>query len=166
MMILAKTIVLLLMIGVGQAPAADAEPRKPAAAESLAGLDWLAGCWSGPFEAGRWEACYTTTEGGQIVSANKEILDGKVNMIEFEHFTVDGDDVVMTPFPFGRKSAASFKLTEYDPQKKQAVFANPAHDFPRRIVYEIADNGHLVIRITGEQNGKAMSLTLDLTRQN
>lgn len=128
-------------------------------------LAWLAGAWAGTIDGGTWEAVYSTPAGGEIVSANKELRDGRVTMIEFEHFRTVEDKLVLTPFPFGKRSSASFTLSALDRTAKRAVFSNPAHDFPREITYHRADEDRLVITVTGEQDGKSTTLTLDLRRQ-
>jgi hypothetical protein len=141
--------------------AAGAEPTPT---EQLASLSWLAGAWSGTTEHGRWEACYTSPEGGEIFSANKELVDGKVVTYELEHFKVIDNAVVLTPYPYGRKSTAVFKLAACDPQARRAVFANPEHDFPREIVYHRVAEDNLVIEVRGEQRGQPRTLRIDLKR--
>ncbi len=136
--------------------------ENPSPADQLASLSWLEGSWVGPHERGQWEASYTSAEGGLILSANKEIVGGRVVMIEFEMFAVDGAHVVMTPYPGGRKSPVSFRMVENDMKKRRAVFTNPKHDFPQRIVYERRADDRLVIEVQGQRNGKSISMTLDL----
>lgn len=49
-------------------------------------------------------------------------------------------------------SKAKFKLTHSTP--REAVFENPAHDFPQRISYTLRDDGTLLAAIEGAKNGK------------
>lgn len=135
------------------------------AADRLASLKWLSGSWQGPFDKGVWEAAYTSATGGVILSANKEMIDGRVVMVEFERFTVENDDVILTPYPHGRQSEATFKLVEHDPRLSRAIFVNPEHDFPSRIVYERTGADRLLITVTGREGDESKTLTLDLKRR-
>ncbi len=77
------------------APVGPAEPPK-----GVAALAWLEGQWQSA--DGKWEACYSSPLGGEIVSATKKIEDGKVTLFDFERFRdVDGV-VVLMPFPHGK----------------------------------------------------------------
>lgn len=126
--------------------------------EKLASMSWIEGCWTGPFENGTWEACYSSTTGGHLLSANKEMLGDRVKMIEFEHFMVKNGDVIMTPFPNGKKSVG-FKWSDEESKGKLAVFTNPQHDFPKRITYEHQDGDKLHITVTADGRGFEMTLS-------
>lgn len=158
---------LALLLAVGSALAEDEAPAKPkpkpdpqAAVKSLA---WLAGTWTGSIGPGTWEAVYTTASGGEVMSTNKELRDGKVVSFEFERFFVKGTNVVMTPYVKGINKVA-FTLTENDPAARRAIFENPAHDFPQRIDYHRRDDDLLVIGVTAERGGKQVGFQLKLNR--
>ncbi len=143
---------------------AFADPDTSTPRQQLESLDWLAGCWRGPHDGGIWEACYTTAEAGMVLSANKEIKHGRVVMIEFERFDVVDDQVVVVPYPFGRPSVP-FKLVKHDKKKRRAEFANPEHDFPKRIVYHRMSKDSLHILVEGEQGGREIVMELKLKRE-
>jgi hypothetical protein len=44
------------------------------------------------------------------------------------------------------------------------TFANPAHDFPQRIVYARAGDGSLLARIEGERDGQLSSIEYPMQR--
>jgi hypothetical protein len=140
-------------------PAAKPELRK-----GIAALGWLAGSWRGTDGRSVWETCYSTPEGGQIVSASKEMRGGRAVMFDFERFRTTSDAVVLTPYPFGKKSV-DFTLTGHDPAVKKAVFVNEEHDFPKRFTYAIDAEGRLTIRLEGEQRGKPVKLELKLEKR-
>lgn len=161
----------LVVVALGAMPVAqDVEHAPPdadaRALKQLGRLDWLAGTWRGTFEGGEWEVSYTTPYAGEIISANKEIKTGRVRMIEFERFRVRDGAVTMTPYPFGRESPVSFTLREMETNDdaQRAIFTNPDHDFPQRIVYERRGEDRLIISITGEQRGTSVTLNLNLKR--
>jgi len=137
----------------------------PPEAGDVTDLAFLTGSWKGTINGGEWEAVYTSPSAGEMLSANKEIRDGRVVMIEFEHFrSVDGE-VVLTPFPYGKRSSTTFTLKSLDRGHRTAVFANPEHDFPQEITYRRVDDGRLVIDVVGVQNDAPLQLTIDLKRQ-
>lgn len=156
---------LALLLAVGSAVAEDAEPAKPKPDPQAAikSLGWLAGTWTGSVGPGTWEAVYTTASGGEVMSTNKEIRDGKVVSFEFERFFVKGADVVMTPYVKGINKVA-FTLTKNDPAAKRAIFENPKHDFPQRIDYHRQGNDLLVISVTATRGGREVGFKLSLSR--
>ncbi|GJM24139.1 MAG: hypothetical protein DHS20C16_05540 [Phycisphaerae bacterium] len=157
---------LMLAAGLNRLVADDTKGSPDAATPKVAieQLSFLAGNWSGTFPGGRWESAYTTPDGGMILSASKEFRGDKIVMIEFEHFyTVEGE-VVVVPFPFGKKSSVSFKLSEFDEAKNRVVFANPEHDFPNKLIYERTKPNELVIQVIGTMRDKEVNQTMTLAR--
>lgn len=100
-----------------------------------------------------------------MLSANEEIIGDRVVTTELEHFAVVEGRVALTPHPNGRRSRARFTLIENDEKARRAVFSNPAHDFPRRIVYYRLADDNLVIQVSGEQRGSPLTPPLDLKRR-
>lgn len=142
---------LLLVVALAAPPQTPA-PAKPGA--TLEDLAWLAGSWSGEIlGAGasvRFETQYTTPKGGVILSTSKAFTkDGKLTWFEYERFEAPDGVLQVVPHPNGTASVP-FKLAEYDPKAKRAVFANPQHDYPNRITYQRAGEDRLVILISGE----------------
>ena len=60
--------------------------------------------------------------------------------------------MIVTPYPFGRASVP-FTLTEHDAKARKAVFENPSHDFPKRIVYHRKSDDALWISVAGDHPG-------------
>jgi hypothetical protein len=151
---------LLPLASRGTAPAEDA----PAAKAGIAALAWLEGQWRSEDGGDVWEACYSGTEGGEIVSATKKIENGKVTLFDFERFREEDGKVLLTPFPHG-KASVDFTLIGFDPKVKRAIFSNPEHDFPQRIRYEIGPDGRLKILLAAERDGKHVGFKLDLRKK-
>lgn len=135
----------------------DGAQSATSGADKLASMAWIEGCWAGPFENGNWEACYSSTTGGHLLSVNKELAGSRVKMIEFEHFVVKGDDVILTPYPNAKKSVG-FKWSVEESNDTTAVFTNPEHDFPKRITYRHTDDDELHITVTADGRGFEMTL--------
>jgi hypothetical protein len=73
----------------------------------------------------------------------------------------------VTPYPNGKMSA-TFTLVEYDPAAKKAVFANPEHDYPKRITYQRTADDRLLFVVAGtaeETKAGAPVMEFSLSRQ-
>jgi hypothetical protein len=75
---------------------------------------------------------------------------------EFLRIAAEPEGIVYWASPKGRP-ATPFKLSEWG--TRRAVFANPAHDFPQRILYWIDEAGALHARIEGDGSAGAMEWT-------
>ena len=84
-------------------------------------------------------------------------------MVSFEFLRIEtaGPSLVYVAQPGGRPPTR-FPLAETG--ARRAVFANPQHDFPQRILYWLDDAGALHARIEGPQNGKTVSQEWTWTR--
>lgn len=124
-------------------------PGQPQTAEErLQALSFLSGDWIGPSPKGLWEAHYTLPDGGMMLSTNKEYIEGRgVTAYEFEKFLVQEGEVVVWPYPMGRRTVA-FALTALDVADRRAVFENHEHDFPQRIEYWRRDAKTLEIYVS------------------
>jgi hypothetical protein len=125
----------------------------------IAALAWLAGAWS----SAAFETVYTSPRGGEILSASKFLQGERAVFFDYERFVQKGKDVVLTPFPGGRKSV-EFLLTDFDPRVKKARFVNEKHDFPKTLTYERTGEKTLRITLTGNEQGVDKKMVLELTR--
>lgn len=128
-------------------------PRFPASHPTLSDLAWLEGTWRGRIGTRDFEARYTGPEGAVILSASKYSANGKPAGFEFERFAEKDGHVVLTPYPDGRESPATFRLTELDQKTRRAVFENPKHDFPTKISYQRVAEDSLTILVSGPGKG-------------
>lgn len=157
------TAVLLLLHPTWSVALADDAPKaeaRPAAAR-LAALDWLAGRWLQESPEERVEVIYTSPEGGSILGLTKVSGGATTHFFELEKIAVEGDAVVLVPFPDGQR-AASFRLVEEG--ARRAVFESPTNDFPRRIVFDASAPGALEILLEGTQGGQPSTMRLALKR--
>lgn len=139
-----------------------------AAPVRIGDLAWLAGSWAGEVRGAgattRFEAHYTSPQGGVILSASKAFkADGQLSWFEFERFEEREGTLVVIPHPNG-KASVPFTLVEHDPAAKRAVFANPGHDDPNRITYQRTAEDRLLIRVEGDAPGES-SLEFSLSSQ-
>lgn len=159
-----RTVLLALCLGLGSSLAAVAETTA-----RLEDLSWLAGSWSGEVKGSapgtRFETHYTTPQGGVILSSSKAFgQDGKLRWFELERFEARDGVLQVTPYPNG-KASVSFTLVEYDPAAKKAVFANPQHDYPKRITYQRVADDRLLFVVEGGVGEGAPVMEFSLSRQ-
>lgn len=123
-----------------------AQPASP-----LARLAWLAGCWAAdggePGSVEQWMA----PAGGAMLGMSRTVRGGRVAEHEFLQIRTDAAGALeYVAKPSGQPGArfALVRLTD-----TEAVFENPGHDFPQRIVYAQAGPGRLAARIEGSRGG-------------
>jgi Domain of unknown function (DUF6265) len=79
---------------------------------------------------------------------------GEGKSVFFEYLRIEsrGSDIYYVAHPKARTPGTDFKLTRLT--RQEAVFENPAHDFPKRIIYRKSGDGKLSARIEGDGTEK------------
>lgn len=113
----------------------DIEMPKPAEA-TIDDLKWLGGAWLGPEGKSATEERWTPVRGGAMLGVSRTIRQDKMVAFEYLRIVQRDNSLVYVAQP-GGKSPTEFALTEISANR--AVFDNPRHDFPQRIVYEHSD---------------------------
>jgi hypothetical protein len=117
-------------------------PLPTPAKATIGDLSWLAGAWVGSRSSGSSiEERWSPPLGGAMLAVSRTVnTSGK--MVAFEYLRVIERDggLVYVAQPGGAKPT-EFVLTEWTGQR--AVFDNPRHDYPKRIVYELSAEGRL-----------------------
>lgn len=144
----------------GLTPIPEVAPRKPRpaaaaphAAEARAALEAvLVGCFSGMREDGaRLTERYAFAADGALEGEFTEVNhDGTTAFHETMRIAPDGAGWSYRPAPGGTPAAVSFALTAHSTTELR--FANPAHDFPRTIVYRRIGPS-LETRVDGVEGG-------------
>lgn len=118
--------------------------------KSLSDLAFMSGCWRGNLAGrnGTIEERYNPIAGGLMLGTSQTVVNGRTVFFEFIKIEQSEGGIVMTPAPKGRPSVP-FKLVSLD--GKKAVFENLEHDFPKRIIYQLRDDGSLAARIEGDK---------------
>ena len=125
----------------------------PAPAKATIGdLGWLAGAWIGTRGSGSSvEERWSPPLGGAMLAVSRTVnTSGKMVAFEFLRIVERDGGLVYMAQPGGAK-ATEFVLTELG--QKRAVFDNPRHDYPKRIVYELSDEGGLTATIGYTKGG-------------
>lgn len=125
----------------------------PTPAKAVIGdLNWLAGPWVGKRSSGSSiEERWSPPLGGAMLAVSRTVnTSGKMVAFEFLRIVERDGGLVYVAQP-GGKTATEFVLTELGANR--AVFENPRHDYPRRIVYELSDEGNLSATIGQTKGG-------------
>lgn len=114
-------------------------------------LGWLAGDWVGTRSTGSSnEERWSPPLGGAMLAISRSVnTSGKMFAFEYLRIVERDQGLVYIAQP-GGKDPTEFVLTEMTDQR--AVFDNPRHDYPKRIVYERTQDGSLHTTI-GYMNG-------------
>ena len=124
-------------------------------AVGLSDLSWLAGCWAFERDGKRYEEVWLAPTADQAQGMARTTRDGKTLSYEFTLLkSGPGGEIHYVANPSGQREAA-FQLVKL--LGTRAEFANPAHDFPQRIVYKYAPPDRLDARIEGKVDGQAVS---------
>jgi hypothetical protein len=117
-------------------------------------LAWLAGAWVGTRGTGgaiSIEERWSPPLGGAMLAVSRTVSRGKMSSFEFLRVTERGAGLVYVAQPRGAPPT-EFVLTEIAGQR--AVFENPRHDSPQRIVYELSADGRLSASIGFIKGGR------------
>lgn len=135
-------------------------------ASAIADLAWLEGHWTGTSGPLQMEEIWTSADGDALVGLHKDVATKGTTsrMVSFEFLRIErgAEGIAYIAQPGGRPPTR-FTLAELG--AKRVVFANPAHDFPQRILYWIDDAGALHARVEGPKNGRVVGQEWTWTRR-
>jgi hypothetical protein len=126
----------------------------PTPAKAVIGdMSWLAGAWVGTRSSGSSiEERWSPPLGGAMLAVSRTVnTNGRMNAFEYLRIVERNGGLVYAAQPGGAK-ATEFVLTELVGGKR-AVFENPRHDYPNRIVYELSAEGGLSATIGQTKGG-------------
>jgi hypothetical protein len=121
---------------------------KPAQAFKIEDLAWLSGDWETAPGRAQIDEHWTKVAGGSLIGMSRTVAGGKTVFFEYLRIEARGADIYFVAHPKARAPGTDFKLTRLTGQ--EAVFENPAHDFPKRIIYRKDGDGALTARIEGD----------------
>src|SRR5688572_24563646 len=124
-------------------------PEEQIAITSIDQLDWLAGHWVSESEAGSLvnEELWLAPAGGLMLGVNRTLEGGRAVFYEFVMIREMNGHIAYLAMPGGQSPPTVFPLVESS-AGMTAIFENPAHDFPQRIVYR-RDGDQLTATLTG-----------------
>jgi hypothetical protein len=124
-------------------------------------LAWLAGCWVRASGGRVVEEQWMRPRGATLLGMSRTVRGDTT--VEFESMRVyeEGGRLVFAARPSGQPPA-EFRSTEVT--DSSVTFANPAHDFPQRIVYRRLSDGSLLARVEGTRKGAAAAVDFPYRR--
>jgi hypothetical protein len=126
-----------------------------ARAASLDRLAWMSGTWTGTDDNGfEMVEHWTDPKGDVMLGLHKDVKAGKALSFEFMRIQATPTGIVFFASPRGAPPTP-FPMAEIGDQR--IVFANPAHDFPQRIIYRLTPDGSLNARVEGAVKGQTRS---------
>ncbi|MCC6427098.1 MAG: hypothetical protein IT435_09800 [Phycisphaerales bacterium] len=121
----------------------------PTPAKAVIGdMAWLTGAWVGTRGTGgaiAMEERWSPPSGGSLLAVARSVRGGKMSSFEYLRIVERDGGLVYIAQP-GGAAPTEFVLAELgktEPGAMRAVFLNPRHDYPNRIVYELAAEGGL-----------------------
>ena len=122
-------------------------PLPTPAKAAIADVAWIAGAWVGTRSSGSSiEERWSPPLGGAMLGASRTVnTSGKMVAFEYLRIVEREGGLVYAAQPGGAPKT-EFVLTEFGPTEAggtRAVFDNPRHDYPKRIVYELSADGRL-----------------------
>ena len=129
---------------------------------TLADLAWMAGHWASEKDGTRTEEVWLAPAGGLMLGMNRAVSKNEPTSFEFLRIEQRKNALVYVSSP-GGKGATEFALADIG--ERFALFANPAHDFPKGIRYELDAAGALHASISGDAEGKETAMEWTWKRQ-
>lgn len=133
------------------------------AAPTVSSVSWIAGCWE-INDTARERVVHeqwTKPVGGVMLGMARTVRAGKLANWEFTRLIEKDGDVFYVAKPSQNAAETFFKLVKIS--AAEAVFENPEHDFPQRIIYR-REGEKLTARIEGTNDGKPAGIDYPFTR--
>lgn len=122
--------------------------------DPLSSLAWISGTWAGTHGDVSQMEYWSPPGGGMLIGLHRDVFEGGRSFFEYLRIERRGEEIFYVAMPRGTKTT-DFKLTGQSDNR--AVFENPEHDYPTKIVYE-RDGDTLTATISGPSNGEIRSM--------
>ena len=142
--------------------AQTAAAQTPVSTLSVKAVEWMAGCWEGHRGPSTFRESWTKASDEAMFGVSYTTgAGGKLEEFEFLRVAVRQGRLVYLAQPGGRAETA-FELTA-GANAREAIFANPAHDFPKRVAYRATATG-LLAWIDGGDAPASRRIEFPMTR--
>jgi hypothetical protein len=138
--------------------AADAFESKP----TLTTISWLSGTWTSDERGRQITEQWMSPAGGTMLGMSRTVSRGRT--VEYEFLLLRSEangEINYVAKPSGQAETA-FKLIRAS--ATEAVFENPQHDFPQRVIYTLKNGGKLMAAIEGTKDGKTRRVEFNYER--
>jgi hypothetical protein len=152
----------VLVVAIAALVYAGLAPARAAAAAELP--RWIAGCWSGTRGAERFTERWAVADRDTLLGVAHTVKDAAVSAFEFLRIVVRGDRLVYIAQP-GGAPPTEFTAAPADQSPSAITFANPKHDFPKRVGYRMPGVEALTAWIDGGAGSQAPRIEYAMTRE-
>lgn len=126
--------------------------------QTISELSWLAGDWQTAAEGrSQTDEHWTYPAGGSMLGLSRTVAGGRTYEFEYLRIEQREDGIYYVAHPKARCPGTDFKMTRLT--ATEAVFENPAHDFPKRITYRKTAGGSIVASVDAGPGSKAITFT-------
>jgi hypothetical protein len=142
----------LLLLSLSATAPAQTAQQKPG--WKITDLAWLSGSWATVQGKTQIEEHWTKPAADSMLGMGRTISGGKTVFFEYLRIEARADGIYYFAHPKARPGT-DFKLTRLS--ANEALFENPAHDNPKKILYRKNPDGSLTARVEGDEKGKPVS---------
>ena len=154
----AVTIILAVGLMIVWSASGLRETRAAGPAPKISELAWLSGDWqTAPGGRALIEEHWTVPAGGTMIGMGRVVAGEKTAEFEFLRIEQRGNDLYYVANPNANCPQTDFKLTRLTGQ--EVIFENPAHDYPKRVMYRKNSDGSLVASIDAGEGTKSQSFS-------
>jgi len=152
------TFVFAVTLVIVSSASASRGTRRSGPALKISDLAWLAGDWqTAPGGRARIEEHWTVPAGGTMIGMGRTVVGDKTAEFEFLRIEQRGDEIFYVANPNANCPQTDFKLTRLTGQ--EVIFENPAHDYPKRVIYRKNSAGSMVASIDAGETTKSHSFS-------
>ncbi|THU41976.1 hypothetical protein FAM09_07695 [Niastella caeni] len=127
-------------------------------------LHKLTGLWKMDSQRGAIYEEWEVKNDKELLGRSYKIRNNDTVLLENVIISLQGDAIFYTPVvqDQNNRQPVLFKLISCN--NNRYVFENKEHDFPQRVIYDLASANDLRARIEGSKNGKEMGSDFNYTR--
>jgi hypothetical protein len=130
-------------------------------------LNWLIGNWHNQLDGGDLTENWTKLNDSTFTSRTLFIIGKDTIHDESIVLTQKGNHLLYIPTVKGQNNdkPVEFKFNSETDKENEFIFENPAHDYPKKIVYKKINDTSLVASIYGKQDGKDVNENYPMTKK-
>lgn len=111
---------------------------------------WMVGCWAGEQAGERFHERWIAADSATLLGVSHTVKAGKMTAFEFLRVVPKNGKATYVAQPGG---APPTEFVATSQTAARIVFENPAHDFPKRVIYERSGTDRLTASIDGGTTG-------------
>ena len=135
-------------------------PSQTPAPPSVSDVAWIAGCWDFTRNNRHVVEHWMPVEGGTMMGMSRTVVGGKTTAWEFLMIRGGPKGLEYVAKPSGQGEAV---FTAATASPTEVVFENPAHDFPKKIIYK-RDGDSMTASTEGPMNGQTRRIDFPYTK--